>query len=186
MNPRNLFFFLTLAVGLLADQATKLWVVRNLEVLLDEIHIVPGVLSVVHAQNHGAAFSTFDGQLWLFLVFTVIALVIILDLFRRLPIEVRFMPFILGMILSGVLGNGLDRVRQAYVTDFIKVYTDQPDVSAWLISSFGTSVWPIFNIADSSLLVGVALFGLHYLIQGDEEPTLDLGDADPEPSAPSS
>ena len=180
MNPRNLIFFATVLVGMGLDQATKQWVVANLQVGIDEISIVPGWVSIVHAQNFGAAFSTLDGQLALFLVFTVVAVLVILDLFRRLPTESRFLPFCLGLILSGAHGNRRDRVLQGDVTDFIKVFTEVPALKGWLIESFGTNVWPIFNVADSSLLVGVALFALHYLAMGDEEPSAEVADSEVE------
>src|SRR5687767_14666994 len=118
MDPRNVTFALTLVAGLVLDQLTKAWVVANLALSVDEIDIVPGRLSVVHAQNTGAAFSTMEGALGLFLVFTLVAVVVILDLVRRQPAELRMIPLSLGMILAGAVGNGIDRARLGYVTDF--------------------------------------------------------------------
>lgn len=162
--------FLAVLMGWLAvDQASKLWVVQNLRVGVDEIPVVPGFLSVVHAQNHGAAFSSLEGQWGVFMVFLAVALVVILDLLRRLRPDALFMAGILGMILSGALGNGIDRMRQRYVTDFIRVYTDLERPKAWLVENFGTNTWPIFNVADSVLLVGVALFLVHYLFLEESE-----------------
>lgn len=169
LSPRNVLFAAALAGGLILDQATKAWVVANVEYLRDEIEVVPGFLSIVHAQNHGAAFSTMEGQFWVFMAFTVVAVVVIVDLFRRLPADAQYMAASLGLILSGAIGNGIDRVRQRYVTDFIKVFTDYAPVSDWLVERFGTSTWPIFNVADSSLLVGVVAFGLYYLFVEEKE-----------------
>lgn len=169
MNPRNVVFATTLLLGLAADQASKVWVAANLELLVDEIPIVPGWFSIVHAQNTGAAFSTMEGQLGLFLVFTLIAVVVILDLVRRLPAESRFIPLSLGLILSGAVGNGLDRLRLGYVIDFLKAYGGHEPLRSQLIERFGTNVWPIFNIADSMLLVGVALFVAYWVMLRDTE-----------------
>ncbi|MEQ1502927.1 MAG: signal peptidase II [Myxococcota bacterium] len=180
MNPRNLVFLSTLAVGLLADQATKAWVVANLEVLVDEIQIVPGWFSIVHAQNTGAAFSTMEGQLGLFYVFTAIALVVVLELVRWQLKTARFVPFVLGLILAGALGNGLDRVRMGYVTDFAKAYAGHEPLRSWFIERAGTNVWPIFNVADSLLLIGVALFVGYWLLLRDSEALADEDESAPE------
>jgi signal peptidase II len=163
MSKKTWVFLAVLGACLGIDQASKFWVVANLRVGLDEIPVIPGFLSVVHAQNHGAAFSSLEGQWGLFMVFTAIATVVVLDLVRRLRPDALFMAGVLGMILSGALGNGLDRFRQRYVTDFIRVYTDLERPKEWLIENFGTNTWPIFNVADSVLLVGVSMFLVHYL-----------------------
>lgn len=173
MTPRNQVFAATLAVGIGADQLSKEWVVRRLVHGSDEIHLIPGWLSFVHAQNTGAAFSTMEGQLVLFLVFTVIAVVVVLDLVRRLPSDTRAMPFLLGMILAGALGNGIDRARQGYVTDFVKCYAGEEPLRSWFIERFGTNVWPIWNVADSLLLVGVALFIVYWMTQREGEVQAD-------------
>jgi len=182
MNPRNVTFTLTLVAGLLLDQLTKGWVAANLAYSVDEIDIVPGWLSIVHAQNTGAAFSSMEGMLGLFLVFTVIAVVVILDLVRRQPVDLRMIPLSLGMILAGALGNGIDRARQGYVTDFVKVYAGEEPLRSWFVERFRTNVWPIFNVADSLLLVGVALFGLYWLLLRDDEVQAD--EEHPETASP--
>jgi signal peptidase II len=88
-------------------------------------------------------------------------------------------PFTLGMILAGALGNGIDRLRLGYVVDFFKAYAGEEPLRSWFIDRWGTNVWPIFNVADSMLLVGVALFALRFLTQregeiaDDEEPEAD-------------
>lgn len=184
MSRRNIVFLAVTAISLLADQLTKAWIVANVALYHGEIPLIPGFLSIVHAQNPGAAMGLlrdFEYRQHLFAVFTVIALIVILDLFRRLPKTDGFMALTLGLILSGAIGNGIDRLRQQYVTDFIKVYTEHPSLSAWLIETFGTNEWPSFNIADAALVVGVLLFLTHYLLVdegGIDEGDADVGDAD--------
>lgn len=170
---RDLAFGAAFLTGVGLDQGTKGWVVANLEPVVDEVHLVPGWFSLVHAHNTGAAFSTFEGQLPLFLVFTAIAIVVVVDMVRRLPLEDRFVPMTLGLILSGAVGNGIDRLRMGHVTDFLKVYGGEEPLRSWLVERFGTYVWPIFNVADSALLVGVFLFGVYWLFQRDGEPQDD-------------
>ena len=168
-----------LSICLLADQLSKEWVVRNLRYAVDEVPIIPGFLSMVHAQNTGAAFSSFDGQYTFFLVFVAVATVVTFSFLAYLRDEATFIAGVLGMILSGAWGNGLDRVRFGHVTDFIRVYTEIPSLKAKLIENFGTATWPIFNIADSVLLVGVSLFLVHYLFVEDTD-TVDPEEADEE------
>lgn len=170
MSKKIWVFSGVFGVCLLVDQATKWWVVQNLEVGVDEVSIIPGFFSFVHAQNHGAAFSALEGQWAIFMVFTAVATVVVLDLLRRLRPDATMVAAVLGMILSGAIGNGIDRIRQRYVTDFLRVYTESPGPKEWLIENFGTNTWPIFNVADSVLLVGVALFLVHYLFLEESEP----------------
>lgn len=173
MKNKYLWFVGVLAAGLIADQGSKEWVVRNLEYGRDEVQIIDGWLSLVHAHNTGAAFSMLEGAHYLFLVFSVIATLVVLDMLRRLPANAIFLSSILGLLLSGAWGNAIDRVRFGWVTDFVKCYSEHPTVQPWLIDTFGTSVYPIWNIADASLLVGVIIYLIHGLVVGD--PT-ELGD----------
>ncbi len=169
MNPRNIVFVVITVLGVLADQLTKWWIVANVELGTGEIVIFDGWLSLVHAQNPGAAFGLlrgFEYRHWVFLVFTLIAGGVILDLLRKLPKSDWFMSLTLGLIFSGAVGNAIDRVRQQVVTDFIRVYTDDPGWKQWLVETVGTYEWPSFNVADAALVVGVAFFVLHELFIG--------------------
>ena len=172
MNRRNIIFSLIVVIGVILDQWTKLWVVRNIPVYRGEITIIPNWLSLVHVKNPGAAMGmlqTFEYRQHLFAVFTVIAFVIIIDLFRKLPKDDWFLSTTMGLILSGAIGNAIDRVRFQEVTDFVKVYTEVPWQKSWLINTFGTNEWPSFNVADSALMVGAFLFLIHYLFLEEDE-----------------
>ena len=161
MNRRNVVFLIVTLLGTVIDQATKWWVIQNIPLGTGEIEVIPGWLSLVHAQNPGAAFGMFrdfEYRHLIFAGFSVIAMGVILDLFRKLPKQDVFMATTLGLILSGALGNAIDRVRMRVVTDFIRVYTDEPGMKSWLIDKFGTYEWPSFNVADASLVVGVLMF----------------------------
>jgi signal peptidase II len=170
VNPRNVVFVSVTLVGLALDQITKWWVVANLRQDVEEISVIPGFFSLVHRQNPGAAFGLFrefEYRHWLFLVFTLIAAGVIVDLFRRLPPNDRFMSATLGLILSGALGNAIDRVAKQTVTDFLKVYTDLPSIAGWLQSNGLPNEWPSFNVADAALVVGVAMYLFHQLFLED-------------------
>lgn len=166
LGRRNVLFVLVTLVWLAADQISKLWIEANLVYRVDQIEVIPGLFSIVHAQNPGAAFGFLGGfgnRFVVFGVFTVVALLIVADMFRKLERNATFMPIALGLVLSGALGNAFDRIRQQHVTDFIRIYTDNPSLKAWLIDNFGMAEWPSFNVADIALVVGVGMFVIHSL-----------------------
>lgn len=168
--PKNLAFLAVTATGVALDQASKAWVVANIELHRGEIHLVDGWLSLVHERNTGAAFSSFEGWFALFVVFTIVAVGVLLDLQRRLKPDALFMAATLGLILSGALGNFIDRLRHRYVVDFVRCYTEYPpfveQLQAWNLPN----TYPIWNIADAAILVGVVLFLLYSTFNADEEP----------------
>jgi signal peptidase II len=175
VNRRNVLFVGVTVLGVLADQLSKWWVVHNIPAEGGRgITIVPHFLEIVHARNPGAAFGMlgdFEHRHWIFLVFTIIAGIVIVDMFRKLPPNEVYLSTALGLVLSGAIGNAIDRVRQHYVTDFIRVYTDLPALKGWLLDTFNTNEWPSFNVADSALVVGVAMFVIHQLfIEGRKKP----------------
>jgi len=170
VNRRNVVFLVVCVLGVLVDQATKWWVVNNIALGTGEIVVIDSFLSIVHAQNPGAAFGMlrdFEYRHVVFLCFTAVAVGVIVDLFRKLPPDDWFMSTTLGLILSGAVGNAIDRARMRYVTDFIRVYTDQPELREWLINTVGTNEYPSFNIADANLVVGVILYVIYQFFFDD-------------------
>jgi len=172
---RKTWLFISFFISILGlDQVTKIWVVNNIDYRTEEITVIPHFFSLVHAQNPGAAFGLFGdlpatARMLIFLGFTVVAIFIIIDLWRRLPNDDWFMSITLGLVMGGAIGNGIDRVDKQTVTDFLLVYTDKPGLRDWLINTFGTNEWPSFNVADSALVVGMCLFVIHYLFLEDKE-----------------
>ncbi|HHO53101.1 MAG TPA: signal peptidase II [Deltaproteobacteria bacterium] len=177
MTSRTGIFSLTTLTGVALDQLTKRWVIDHLEPMShDEIVIVPDLLSIVHARNTGAAFSMMEGAQALFLAITVVAIVIVTVFLYRLERDARFEALTLGMVFGGILGNGIDRLLYRSVTDMVKCYVGFEPVSSWLIEQLGTNVYPIWNVADALLVVGVSMFLLRYALQGDSEPRLEEDD----------
>lgn len=167
MNRRNVIFALVAVLGIALDQASKAWIMANIPVGSTGITVIPGLLSIVHARNPGAAFGLFSDFAYrhqLFLLLTLVAVVVILDLVRKLPPTDRLMSVSLGLISAGAVGNVIDRLRFSCVVDFIRVYTDHPSLSKWLVDLVGTNEWPSFNVADSALVVGVGLFVIHHFV----------------------
>ncbi|MGH2429796.1 MAG: signal peptidase II [Candidatus Limnocylindria bacterium] len=144
----------TAAVLYAADQLTKAAVVAGLP-LGERIEVIGDTVQLWHVQNRGAAFSLFQGELWLFLVVTVLALGMIAYFHRTLRERTPWLQVILGTILGGTLGNLTDRLRFGYVVDFVSV-------------GVGDLRWPTFNVADSAIVVGIGLL-VAYLTFADRQ-----------------
>ena len=155
------------------DQITKIWIQNNVELYREEIPVIGGFLSIVHAENTGAAFGILNDspyRMWVFAAFTVVAVGVLFQMLWQLPSNDRLQNVALGLITSGAVGNAIDRVHKQSVTDFIKVYTDNEAASTFFVDKFGTSQWPSFNIADAAIVVGLVLFFIHFLFfEKDEE-----------------
>jgi signal peptidase II len=141
--------FAVALVGVVMDQITKKWAVGRLLNPRDTIEVIPGFFNFSYAENTGAAFSLFDGHPRPLMFFSIIVfglMVVFRDkLFTRKPIE----QAAFGLIMGGVIGNLLDRMRLQYVIDFIHWHWAEKNLH-----------WPVFNIADSLICVGVGLYML--------------------------
>ncbi|HEX2797098.1 MAG TPA: signal peptidase II [Immundisolibacter sp.] len=137
------------ALLVMLDQASKLAVLRLLEPY-QTIPLVPG-FNLTLAFNRGASFSFLADaggwQRWLFSGMALAASVIIVILLRRTPPADRLNGLGLSLVLSGAVGNLIDRLWLGHVVDFFDVY-----YRAWH--------FPAFNIADSAITVGAALLVL--------------------------
>jgi signal peptidase II len=142
----------------IADQMTKALVVSNIPVGA-RTDLLGDLVQIWHAQNRGAAFSLLQDSQLLFLVVSAVALATIAYFYRSLHGRSLWLYAILGLVLGGTLGNLTDRIRQQYVTDFVSV-------------GVGDLRWPTFNVADSSIVVGILsiIVLLAVFERGDEEP----------------
>ncbi len=145
-----------------ADQVSKALVVAGLAVG-QNVEVIGDLVRIWHVRNSGAAFSLLPGALWLFVPVTILALVMIGYFFRSFRDRSLWIHVVLGMILAGTLGNLTDRLRLGYVVDFIDV-------------GIGTARFPTFNVADSSVVVGIILLVLYLTFA-------DAGRRQGEPSA---
>jgi signal peptidase II len=145
--------------AVVADQVTKHVVTRTLS--LDESVHVAGPLSIHHVQNSGIAFGLFSSATAVVTVVTGVAVVWMLVFFARSGSRHPVLPAALGLLIGGSVSNLVDRIRLHHVTDFIDL--------KW---------WPAFNLADSFIVVGVAIL-LAALVAADRAPrpprrTLDV------------
>jgi signal peptidase II len=124
---------------------------------LEVQRVVPGWLHFQAMTNEGAVFGIGQGQRWLFVAVSVLAIGFILYLFATSG-DHRFYQFVLGMLLAGVIGNMYDRLTFGYVRDMIYALPGKQ----W--PGTGREVFPwIFNVADSLLCVGVGLIFVYTL-----------------------
>jgi signal peptidase II len=145
-------FGLIVVLGLLADQASKLYIHGSMT-LYQSIPVLDGLFNITYLRNKGAAFSFLANASWripFFITVTLVAAVVILVALRKLREDQRLLQTALAMIFSGAIGNLIDRVRLGEVIDFLDVY--------WKCYH-----WPAFNVADSLICVGVALVALDML-----------------------
>ncbi|MGD1859350.1 MAG: signal peptidase II [Leptolyngbyaceae cyanobacterium] len=143
MRLKNRFFWIAALIGLVLDQLTKLWVVNHFELTVppETIPLWPGVFHFTYVTNTGAAFSLFsnNGE-WLRWLSLIVSLaLIVLGWATRLANRWEQVGY--GFILSGALGNGIDRFLNGEVVDFL---------------DFRLIRFPIFNIADVCINIGIA------------------------------
>ncbi|MCB0060681.1 MAG: signal peptidase II [Caldilineaceae bacterium] len=136
------------------DQLTKEWIRNNVPEYTSMIPIPAfGEYFVFeHVRNYGAAFGILQNQSYLFMVIAIVVAIAILVYVRYLPLHQRFVRILLGMQLGGAVGNLIDRLMQGYVTDFVKMGIP------------GVYYWPNYNIADSSIVLGVIGLGIFILM----------------------
>ena len=161
LSLRRPYLLLTAAVIVL-DQITKRVVAGSMP-LHDSHEIVPGVLSLTHVRNRGAAFGFLSNadlpyQSVLFAILSLVALGAIAAYALKLPAAQRWPQIALALIMGGAVGNLIDRLAYGYVIDFVDVY--------WRVYH-----WPAFNVADSCISVGVAMLILDLLRSPAEEPS---------------
>lgn len=140
------YIFAAVIIGI--DQWTKYLTVTHIP-LHDVVEVVPGVLSWMYLQNSGAAWSILEGQMWFFYLITLVIVGVIIYYLQKYGKNSRLLSIALAFILAGAVGNFIDRLRIEYVVDMIRLeFID----------------FPIFNVADMSLSIGVALMLLYVVL----------------------
>jgi signal peptidase II len=148
--PLRGLLFLGLAVlVVVSDQITKRLAEDHLR---DQrsVPVVDDILRLTYVQNRGAAFGLLQDQTTFFVLVGVLVIGVIAASYRYLPRSGFLLHLALGLQLGGAIGNLIDRVRQGYVVDFVDF-------------GYRANWWPVFNVADSAIVVGVALLALNAL-----------------------
>ena len=143
-------YFLIPFLGLLiADQAVK-HLVRTTMVQGQSIPIIENIFHITYIENPGAAFGILANQRMLFLILTAVIVGVMIYLYCSLSNKKSLTAISLGIVVSGAIGNFIDRFMQGTVTDFLDF-----------------RIWPIFNIADIAICVGLALI-CYFIIKGED------------------
>jgi len=156
MSPnraRTAHFLLALIV-ILADRWTKHLAATRIA-LYSHIQVIPGFFRLTHTENTGAAFSLFadSPSHWktaLLIAFSAVAMVVVAVLLWRQARPLTTTGIALSLILGGAIGNLWDRVANGRVVDFLLFYIKHYE-------------WPVFNLADSSIVIGASLLVLEIL-----------------------
>ena len=137
------------AVIVAADQITKYLVVTFIP-LYESIPFLPGILRLTYVRNEGAAFSSFQGMRWMFvLIFLVFTGVVLYEYFKKTMPFSRFERWCIAAIYGGGLGNMIDRLRMGFVVDMLE--TEFMD-------------FPVFNVADCFITCGCIALIAHMVL----------------------
>jgi signal peptidase II len=133
--------------------------------LSDPVPVLGDVVRLTLVHNTGAAFGLFPGSRLPFIIVSTLAIAVVLFLFTRDAYRGVPQRVLLGCILGGAIGNLVDRVRLGWVVDFIDV-------------GLGSARWPVFNVADSAVTVGVILLAWYLTRSGHPAADSERSDAE--------
>ncbi|APU71388.1 lipoprotein signal peptidase [Companilactobacillus crustorum] len=137
----QLVYWLLFAVLVIGDQSLKYYVLNNIAPM--SVHdFIPGILSITHITNTGAAWSMLEGKMLFFYLVTIIAVVVLIYLFMKADKKDYFYRFSLIFLLAGTVGNAIDRFTRHFVVDMFNLDFIN---------------FPIFNLADTYITIGVIL-----------------------------
>lgn len=159
MNKKYLMLGVTTGLIVILDQITKFYVDASMR-LHESIPVIDGFFSITHVRNPGAAFGFLADASPLFraiffVAVTILAILLVLHYIWKSRAEEPLLTFALSLILSGAVGNLIDRVRLGEVIDFLDVYV-------------GPHHWPAFNVADSAISVGAVILLIEITRGGKE------------------
>ncbi|MBW2529326.1 MAG: signal peptidase II [Deltaproteobacteria bacterium] len=154
------FLAIVTIVGLALDLGTKEWAKNHFESISKgeprQLVLIDGFMQLIFAKNRGGAWGLLQNETDslrrpFFLIVSVVAIVFIVSLYRKLAPGQTALKWGLPLVLGGALGNLVDRIRYGYVVDFIDVFV-----------TYGGDVrhWPTFNVADIAICVGVGLMAI--------------------------
>ena len=155
-------WLLALAAGVVVlDQATKAWICARLPYPTygppRHIAVIDDFFNLVNVGNTGAAWSLFSGRSTFLALLAVATLIAIFAWRRQLGLRLWSVQVSFGLLCGGIVGNLVDRLVHGHVIDFLDFH-------------FGSYIYPTFNVADSGICVGVAIYLLHSLRQSEEPP----------------
>jgi len=154
LSTRTLLFVATTLAVIALDRWTKqLAIAHLLESGVRSVPVAGEYVRFTYVENRGAAFGLLQDQTYFFIVVGVVVIAVIVASYRYIPEPSWLLNLCLGLQMGGAVGNLIDRIRVGYVVDFIDL-----------------TFWPVFNIADSAICVGVAGLAITVLFPARERP----------------
>lgn len=154
MNFLKKYYWIFLSIILIAlDQLSKYWVNASIKIG-ESVEVIPGFFHLAHVRNQGAAMGILQGQRWIFMAFTVVVIVAAVVIMLMGKIKNHWGIIAVSMILSGGIGNMIDRVLLGEVIDFFSFV-------------FWGYEFYVFNVADIFVCCGVAILALYILLTKD-------------------
>lgn len=169
-------FALLMAAGTAADLLSKQWVFawRGLPQQMPPWWLIEPYVGIETAVNQGALFGMGQGKGWLFAILSIVALIgICVWLFVFKAAESRWLLIAMGLVTGGIIGNLYDRLGIPALPGEL-----HGGVRDWILFRYEEYVWPNFNIADSLLVVGAVMLGIHSLFMSPSEPKVAPGRRD--------
>lgn len=144
------YYVLALFV-IVCDQLTKWLIVQKMQ-YGESIEVIKNLFYITSHRNRGAAWGILQGQMWFFYLITIVVVVGLIYYIQKMAKKSVLLGVSLALMLGGAIGNFIDRVFRNEVVDFVNTY----------IFNYN---FPIFNIADASLSIGVILLIIYMLIE---------------------
>ena len=152
-----MLFYIVTVLLILADQISKFLTVKYLKPV-SSIAMINGIFSLTYVENKGAAFGILQNARWVFIVATIVAIIAMVWYKRKFKPQGKIINTSLCLLLSGALGNMIDRIFLGYVVDMLEVtFID----------------YPVFNVADCFVVVGAILLCIYILFIYKEPEKVD-------------
>lgn len=152
---------------IVVDQISKGWVTRAL--LPGQSWPDTGFFQITQARNTGTIFGLFQGSGFVLTIISFLAIAGLIVFFKSSSFQSKLLRLALGLMVGGAIGNLIDRIRLGYVVDFIHV-----------------GPWPIFNLSDSSIVIGIAIIAWTAIFRPSEIHQVEEAGDDSEQGPPSS
>ncbi|MET3318519.1 UNVERIFIED_ORG: signal peptidase II [Peribacillus simplex] len=146
-----MFYYLIALLVIAFDQLTKWMIVKKME-YGESIEIIENLLYITSHRNRGAAWGILQGQMWFFYIITIAVIIGLVYYIQKMAKDSRLLGVSLALMLGGAIGNFIDRVVRQEVVDFVHTY----------IFSYS---FPVFNVADAALSIGVGLLVIHMFLE---------------------
>ncbi|WP_046175118.1 signal peptidase II [Domibacillus indicus] len=146
-----MYYYVLALIIILLDQWTKWLIVKSMEIG-ESVPVIENLLHITSHRNRGAAWGMLEGQFWLFYIITAVVVAGIIYFMQKEAKGKPLMKISLAVLLGGAVGNFIDRLFRGEVVDFVQTF----------IFSYR---FPIFNIADAALTIGVILLFIAMFIE---------------------